>query len=79
MEYFLGGVILFAGNFTPANWLDCDGQLLQIKDHMALFSLLGTVYGGDGVTTFALPTLKAPEQGLRYLISVNGVYPNRQE
>ena len=54
----MGSVILFAGTFAPEGWAKCDGQLLAITNHQALFSLLGTTYGGDGRTTFALPDLR---------------------
>jgi microcystin-dependent protein len=55
---FLGEVMPFAGNFAPAGWALCNGQLLPINQNQALFSLLGTTYGGDGRTTFALPDLR---------------------
>ena len=55
---FLGQVIMFAGNFAPRGWAFCDGQLLPISSNSALFSLLGTTYGGEGWTTFALPDLR---------------------
>jgi microcystin-dependent protein len=55
---FLGEVMAFAGNFEPRGWAFCDGQLLPINQNQALFALLGTTYGGDGVTTFALPDLR---------------------
>lgn len=58
MEPFLGEIIMFAGNFAPRGWALCDGQLLPIAQNTALFSLLGTTYGGDGRTTFALPDLR---------------------
>lgn len=54
----IGTVILFAGNFAPRGWAKCDGQMLAITNHQALFSLLGTTYGGDGRTTFSLPDLR---------------------
>jgi microcystin-dependent protein len=54
----LGEVMPFAGNFTPADYLPADGRLLQISDNTALYSLIGTTYGGDGVHTFALPDLR---------------------
>jgi len=65
---FLGEVILFAGNFAPRGWAFCEGQLLPISQNTALFSILGTTYGGDGRTTFALPDLRGrvvmhPKQG----------------
>lgn len=55
---FLGEIRLFGGNFAPRNWATCEGQLLPIAQNSALFSLLGTMYGGDGRTTFALPDLR---------------------
>ena len=58
MEDMLGIVKLFAGNFAPRGWAFCDGQLLPISQYNALFSILGTIYGGDGRTTFALPDLR---------------------
>lgn len=58
MEGFLGEVRIFAGNFAPRSWAFCEGQLLPISSNSALFSILGTIYGGDGRTTFALPDLR---------------------
>jgi microcystin-dependent protein len=55
---FIGEIKLFAGNFAPHGWAFCDGQIMQISSNSALFSILGTKYGGDGKTTFALPNLK---------------------
>jgi microcystin-dependent protein len=57
-EPFLGEIRMFAGNFNPRAWALCDGQILSIAQNQALFSLLGTTYGGDGRTTFALPDLR---------------------
>jgi microcystin-dependent protein len=57
-EPFLAEIRLFAGNFAPRGWLFCDGQLLLINQNSALFSLLGTNFGGDGRTTFGLPDLR---------------------
>ncbi|MDH5929484.1 tail fiber protein [Vibrio lentus] len=57
MEYMIGQIIMFAGNFVPYNFMACQGQLLSISQYQALFSVLGTTYGGDGRTTFALPNL----------------------
>ena len=54
---FVAEVKIFAGNFAPTGWATCDGQLLPISQNTALFSLLGTVYGGDGKSTFALPDM----------------------
>lgn len=58
MEPFIAEIILFAGNFAPRGWAFCDGQLLEINQNQSLFSILGTTYGGDGRTTFALPDLR---------------------
>ncbi|MCS7459125.1 tail fiber protein [Paenibacillus doosanensis] len=57
-EPFLGQIALFSFPFPPKGWALCNGQLLQISQNTALFSILGTVYGGDGVRTFALPNLQ---------------------
>jgi microcystin-dependent protein len=56
---FVGEIMLFAGNFAPAGWATCDGQLIAIADNNTLFNLIGTTYGGDGQNTFALPNLGA--------------------
>jgi microcystin-dependent protein len=56
---FLGEIRMFAGTFAPANWAFCAGQLMDISQNAALFSLLGTTYGGDGVNTFSLPDLRS--------------------
>lgn len=58
MDPLLASLLLFAGNFAPKGWALCDGSLLPINQNQALFSLLGTTYGGDGITTFALPDLR---------------------
>ncbi|GAA3283655.1 phage tail protein [Dactylosporangium vinaceum] len=57
-DQFLGEIRMFAGTFAPTGWALCNGQLLPIPQNTALFSLLGTVYGGNGTTTFALPDLQ---------------------
>jgi microcystin-dependent protein len=58
MDPFIGQIILFGGNFAPRGWAFCHGQLLPIAQWNALFSILGTTYGGDGRTTFGLPDLR---------------------
>jgi microcystin-dependent protein len=58
MEPLLGEIKLFAGNFAPKGWYTCEGQTLNISQYTALFSILGTTYGGDGMTTFKLPDLR---------------------
>ncbi|HEY8189012.1 MAG TPA: tail fiber protein [Pyrinomonadaceae bacterium] len=55
---FVAEIRMFAGNFAPTGWAQCNGQLLPISQNTALFSLLGTMYGGDGKSTFALPNLQ---------------------
>lgn len=57
-EPFIGEIVLFAGNFAPRGWALCDGQLLPISQYQALFSILGTQFGGDGRSYFALPDLR---------------------
>ena len=58
MEQFLGQILMVGFNFAPVGWALCNGQLLSISQNTALFSLLGTTYGGNGVSTFALPNLQ---------------------
>jgi microcystin-dependent protein len=58
MEGYIAQIVLFAGNFAPRFWAFCNGQILSIAQNTALFSLLGTTYGGNGQTTFALPDLR---------------------
>lgn len=83
MEPFLGEIRAFGFTFAPMGWAQCDGQLLQINQNTALFSLLGTTYGGDGKTTFALPNLQksgipaGPDATVHYFIALQGVYPSR--
>ena len=57
-DQFVGEIRIFAGNFAPTGWALCNGQLLPISQNTALFSLLGTMYGGDGKSTFGLPNLQ---------------------
>ncbi|UFJ39582.1 tail fiber protein [Brevibacillus humidisoli] len=57
-DAYVGEIRMFAGNFAPLGWAFCDGQLLSISENSTLFSLIGTTYGGDGETTFALPDLR---------------------
>lgn len=57
-ESFVGEIRIFAGTFSPNGWAFCDGSLLPVSNNDALFSLIGTTYGGDGRTTFALPDLR---------------------
>jgi len=79
MQSFLGQIELFPYSFVPHGWLACAGQLMPINQYTALFSLLGTNFGGDGRSTFALPNLhgKEPAPSLQYCIAINGVFPSR--
>ena len=56
-DWYLGEIRAFAGDYAPKHWLSCSGQTLQINQYSALYALIGTMYGGDGVTTFMLPNL----------------------
>jgi len=58
MDSYVGEIRLFAGNYAPDNWALCNGQLLAVSEYQALFTLIGTTYGGDGVSTFGLPDLR---------------------
>ncbi|MFN2533234.1 MAG: phage tail protein [Pyrinomonadaceae bacterium] len=72
---FIGEIRMFAGNFAPAGWHFCDGALLAISENDALFNLIGTTYGGDGQSTFALPNLQSRvpvHQGNNFVIGEMG-------
>ena len=72
---YVGELRLFAGNFAPAGWMFCDGQLLPISENEALFQLIGTTYGGDGQSTFALPDLRGRipiHQGNGFIVGESG-------
>ena len=90
-EPFIAEIGVFAGNFAPQGWADCDGAILAINQNQALFSLLGNAYGGDGHSTFALPDLRErdaqgrpiafndsmPQGKFRKCIALVGIYPPR--
>lgn len=59
MTPYIGEIRIFGGNFAPVGWLFCKGQLLPINEYDTLYALIGTTYGGDGVTTFALPNMSS--------------------
>ena len=72
---YVGEIRMFAGNFAPAGWMFCEGQLLPISENETLFQLIGTTYGGDGETTFALPDLRGRipiHQGNGFTLAENG-------
>ena len=77
MEELLGSILLLPYNFAPQGTFFCDGRLLPIAQYTALFSLLGTTFGGDGRSTFALPKMTAPAAGLHYVICWQGIFPSR--
>jgi len=72
---YVGEIRIFAGNFAPAGWMFCEGQLLPISEYETLFQLIGTTYGGDGQSTFALPDLRGRvplHQGNGFVLAENG-------
>jgi microcystin-dependent protein len=77
MEEFMGAIKYFPYTFAPAGWARCEGQLLTIRDNPALFSLLGTRFGGDGVNNFALPKIPPIEMEIYACICLYGIYPTR--
>lgn len=79
MDPLLGDIELFPYGFAPAHWMECAGQILGISQNQALYSLIGTTFGGNGTTTFMLPNIpedKCP-YGMRYYICIQGMYPSR--
>jgi len=74
-QLYVGEVRMFAGNFAPAGWMMCEGQLLPISENETLFQLIGTTYGGDGQSTFALPDLRGRlplHQGAGFTLAETG-------
>jgi microcystin-dependent protein len=72
---YVGEIRMFGGNFAPAGWMFCNGQLLPISENETLFQLIGTTYGGDGESTFALPNLQGRvpvHQGNGYILAETG-------
>jgi microcystin-dependent protein len=72
---YVGEIRIFAGNFAPAGWMFCEGQLLPISENETLFALIGTTYGGDGESTFALPDLRGRlplHQGNGFMLAETG-------
>lgn len=72
---YVGEIRMFAGNFAPAGWMFCEGQLLPISENETLFNLIGTTYGGDGESTFALPDLRGRipiHQGNGFILAETG-------
>lgn len=79
MEGYLGEIRLFAGSFIPQGWTYCRGQQMPVdQQHAALFSVLGTNHGGDGIHNFNLPKIDSLTQwGPHYIICIQGIYPAR--
>src|SRR5512145_1018561 len=72
---YVGEIRMFGGNFAPAGWMFCEGQLLPISENETLFQLIGTTYGGDGESTFALPDLRGRipiHQGNGFVLAETG-------
>ena len=72
---YIGEIRMFAGNFAPSGWMFCEGQLLPISDNQTLYNLIGTTYGGDGQSTFALPDLRGRiplHQGNTFILAETG-------
>src|SRR5437763_9279939 len=72
---YVGEIRMFAGNFAPAGWMFCESQLLPISEYETLFNLIGTTYGGDGQSTFALPDLRGRiplHQGNGFVLAETG-------
>ncbi|MGS0763919.1 tail fiber protein [Syntrophomonas curvata] len=79
MDPLLGDIELLPYGYAPSYWMVCNGATLSISGNQALFSLIGTTFGGNGTTTFQLPNIpedKCPA-GMRYYIAVQGIYPSR--
>ncbi len=82
MDPLLGDIELFAFDYAPMYWMCCEGQTLNINSYQALYTLIGTKFGGNGTTTFCLPDLRnslpMKNMGMHYCIAVMGIYPSRQ-
>lgn len=79
-EPFYGEISLFSGYILPRGYAYCDGRRLPIMKYQALYTVIGSTYGGDNKTYFCLPNYKAlevPQKGLRYIIALYGIYPSR--
>jgi microcystin-dependent protein len=78
MDSYVGEVRLFSFDRVPQGWLECNGQTLQVAEHASLFSMIGTKYGGNGMSTFCLPKLDSIGQSqgkVKFYISIDGEYP----
>lgn len=75
--YYLGQIVIFPYNFEPRDFKKCDGRLVSVEKWVALYSLLGTRFGGDGRVDFCIPKIEDPCNGVSYYICMNGQYPPR--
>jgi microcystin-dependent protein len=80
MDDLMGRIQLFPYDFAPMNWILCGGQIMQVRQNTALFSLLGVQFGGDGQSTFGIPNLQgaSPVPNMGYYICTAGIYPTRE-
>lgn len=80
-SYFYGLIQMFPYHFAPMDWIPCDGRLLNMSEYQALYSLLGTNFGGNGTTTFGVPNLNQAAIGPynKYYINSIGYYPAHQQ
>ena len=78
-DQFIGQIQSFGFNFAPKGWMFCNGQLMSIAQNTALFSLLGTTYGGDGISTFALPNLQGRVPRLKRYSSATKTRPRSSQ
>ncbi len=80
VDYLIGQIALFPYGFAPRGWMLCNGQLLQVSQNNALYSLLGSRFGGNDKTTFAIPNLQGaePQPGTAYYICTAGLYPAKE-
>ena len=80
-DSYIGTVSQFAGSYAPKGWARCDGQLIAVQNNAALYSILGTIYGGDGMHTFALPNMNDHSTQYQekpiWCICLYGTYPPR--
>ena len=76
-ECYIGEIRLVAFSYDPQYWASCDGRNMSISENQAMYSLLGSTFGGDGKTSFQLPKLDSPMKGLHYIICTQGLYPMR--
>lgn len=79
MEYTVGCITMFPYSFVPVDWLLCDGSTVSISTYQLLYSVIGTRYGGDGISNFKLPDLSyaKPNDYIHYFIAYNGIYPEQ--